>query len=258
MPKRCLTRGRADVIYDTWNSSSNFPEAGHGGDRPRRGAARARARVPESRPRSPSSRGRPGSRESTASRLLTALERRGLVEQDGERGRLRPGPAIRRAAERGLLRAQPRRVAGPSLDALGDDTGETINLAVPGLAGVEHLAQVDSTHFLGAGQWVGRSVDYHCTAVGKVFLAFGRPLPDGPLRVDDRADRHRHAARSRAELDVVRERRSRGRRRRARARPRRDRGAGARARRGRDRVAGDHRPDAANVARDGSTRSSHA
>jgi DNA-binding IclR family transcriptional regulator len=39
---------------------------------------------------------------------------------------------------------------------------------------VEHVAQVDSRHFLGTGQWLGRTADYHCTANGKVFLAFGR------------------------------------------------------------------------------------
>src|SRR3984885_10126258 len=122
--------------------------------------------------------------KSTASRLLSALERRGLVEQDGERGRLRPGPAILRVAESGLLARNLIDVSGPSLDSLGQATGETINLAVPGRTGVEHLAQVDSTHFLGAGQWVGQSVDYHCTAVGKVFLAFGSAaLPPEPLRV---------------------------------------------------------------------------
>jgi IclR family acetate operon transcriptional repressor len=120
--------------------------------------------------------------KSTASRLLSALERRGLVEQDGERGRLRPGPAIIRVAERGLLERNLVEMSNPSLAALGDDTGETINLAVPGRGGVEHLAQVDSTHFLGAGQWVGQAVGYHCTAVGKVFLAFGSAaLPAEPL-----------------------------------------------------------------------------
>jgi DNA-binding IclR family transcriptional regulator len=145
--------------------------------------------------------------KSTASRLLTALQRRGLVEQDGERGRLRPGPAILRAAERGLLERNLVEMAGPSLEALGDDTGETINLAVPGLAGVEHVAQVDSTHFLGAGQWVGRSVGYHCTANGKVFLAFGSaPLPDGPLpALTERTVTDLRQLR--AELETVRERR---------------------------------------------------
>ena len=112
--------------------------------------------------------------KSTASRLLTALERRGLIEQDGERGRLRPGPAILRVAERGMLERNVVELARPALDTLSEATGETINLAVPGLAGVEHVAQVDGRHFLGAGQWLGRAVEYHCSANGKVFLAFGR------------------------------------------------------------------------------------
>src|ERR1700733_15437607 len=56
--------------------------------------------------------------KSTASRLLSALERRGLVEQDGERGRLRPGPAILRVAESGLLARNLVELARPSLEAL--------------------------------------------------------------------------------------------------------------------------------------------
>jgi IclR family transcriptional regulator, acetate operon repressor len=120
--------------------------------------------------------------KSTASRLVSALERRGLVEQDGQRGRLRPGPAILRVAERGMLERSLVEVARPSLDALADLSGETLNLAVPAVGGVEHIAQVDSRHFLGTGQWLGRTVDYHCTAVGKVFMAFGRAAIVQPLR----------------------------------------------------------------------------
>jgi DNA-binding IclR family transcriptional regulator len=57
-----------------------------------------------------------------------------------------------------------------------------VNLAVSGSDGVEHLAQADARHYLGTGQWVGRRVAYHCTANGKVFLAFGAAsLPDGRL-----------------------------------------------------------------------------
>jgi DNA-binding IclR family transcriptional regulator len=143
--------------------------------------------------------------KSTASRLVSALERRGLVEQDGERGRLRPGPAILRVAERSMLERNVVELARPSLDALADASGETINLAVPARHGVEHLAQVDSRHFLGTGQWLGRTVDYHCTAVGKVFMAFGRAAIPQPLT--------KHAPetivdpeRLRAELEVVRRR----------------------------------------------------
>ena len=121
--------------------------------------------------------------KSTASRLVSALERRGLIEQDGERGRLRPGPAILRVAERGMLERNLVELAGPSLDALSQLSGETINLALPAHGGVEHVAQVESVHFLGAGQWLGRLVEYHCTAVGKVFMAFGRAtMPARALR----------------------------------------------------------------------------
>ena len=112
--------------------------------------------------------------KSTASRLVSALERRGLIEQDGERGRLRPGPAILRVAERSMLERNLVELARPSLDALSEASGETINLAVPAHDGVEHVAQVDSRHFLGAGQWLGRAVGYEHSANGKVFAAFGR------------------------------------------------------------------------------------
>jgi IclR family transcriptional regulator, acetate operon repressor len=112
--------------------------------------------------------------KSTASRLVSALERRGLIEQDGERGRLRPGPAILRVAERGMLERNLVELARPSLDRLAEASEETINLAVPAHDGVEHIAQVDSRHFLGAGQWLGRSVGYEHSANGKVFAAFGR------------------------------------------------------------------------------------
>jgi IclR family acetate operon transcriptional repressor len=112
--------------------------------------------------------------KSTASRLVSALERQGLVEQDGQRGRLRPGPAILRVAERSMLERSVVELARQSLDTLGEASGETINLAVPARHGVEHVAQVESSHFLGAGQWLGRLADFHCTANGKVFMAFGR------------------------------------------------------------------------------------
>jgi IclR family transcriptional regulator, acetate operon repressor len=130
--------------------------------------------------------------KSTASRLVSALERRGLIEQDGERGRLRPGPAILRVAERSMLERSIVELSKPALDALAEATGETINLAVPGLEGVEHIAQVDSRHFLGAGQWLGRSVGYEHSANGKVFTAFGR----GPASADGVA--------ANAELQAVR------------------------------------------------------
>ncbi len=120
--------------------------------------------------------------KSTASRLITALERHGLVHQAGERGKLEPGPAILRFAHRGGVERHLVELSHPALEAVAAASGETVNLSVPTRNGVDHLAQVDGRHFLGAGQWVGRRVDYHCTANGKVFLAFGAAeIPPGPL-----------------------------------------------------------------------------
>jgi IclR family transcriptional regulator, acetate operon repressor len=106
--------------------------------------------------------------KSTASRLLGALEREGLIQQQGLRGRFEPGPVLRRFANRGQL----VELAQPHLEVLSEVSGETINLAVPGPLGVDHLAQIESRHFLGTGQWVGRRVPYDSTAVGKVLMAF--------------------------------------------------------------------------------------
>jgi len=121
--------------------------------------------------------------KSTTSRLVATLERHGLVHQAGARGKLEPGPVIMRFAHRGAAERHLVELAEPSLEALSEASGETINVAVPSAHGVEHLSQVDARHFLGAGHWVGRRVDYHCTANGKVFLAYGAgQLPSGRLR----------------------------------------------------------------------------
>jgi IclR family transcriptional regulator, acetate operon repressor len=110
--------------------------------------------------------------KSTASRILGALERNGLVEQEGMRGAFRAGPVMARFAGRGISLRRLAELSERPMAALAEATGETINFAVAAPAGVEHVAQVDSRHFLGTSHWVGRRVPYHCSANGKVLLAF--------------------------------------------------------------------------------------
>jgi IclR family transcriptional regulator, acetate operon repressor len=119
--------------------------------------------------------------KSTTSRLIAALERRGLVQRAGDR-RITPGPVLLRFAH------QDRSVrlvdlALPALRTLAELSGETINLGVPTPLGVEHLAQEDSRHFMGGTNWVGRRVPYETTANGKVLRAFGaRGTEGGAIR----------------------------------------------------------------------------
>jgi IclR family transcriptional regulator, acetate operon repressor len=119
--------------------------------------------------------------KSTASRLLTALERHGLTQRDGARGKLRAGPVLQRYAQSAAAQRNLVELATEPMEALSKASGETINLAVPAPLGVEHLAQIESPRVVAAGQWVGRHVGYHCSAVGKVFLAFDAVEPTASL-----------------------------------------------------------------------------
>jgi DNA-binding IclR family transcriptional regulator len=112
--------------------------------------------------------------KSTTSRLVGALERRGLVQRSGDR-RVTPGPVLLRFAHRDTGESLVD-LARPALRRLAELSGETINLGVPTPLGVEHLAQEDTRHFVGGTNWVGRRVPFETTANGKVLRAFD---PDG-------------------------------------------------------------------------------
>ena len=122
-----------------------------------------------------------GLAKSTTSRLLLALERNGLVRRD-DHGRFLPGEMFVSFAWRGGAEAGLVAVAQPFLERLGKATGETINLGVASGGLVEQIAQVDSTFLIGGTNWIGMSVPLHCSALGKVLLAYGAAqLPIGPL-----------------------------------------------------------------------------
>jgi IclR family acetate operon transcriptional repressor len=122
-----------------------------------------------------------GLAKSTTSRLLLALERNGLVRRD-DHGRFLPGEMFVSFAWRGGAEAGLVAVAQPFLERLGKATGETVNLGVASNGMVEQIAQVDSTYMIGGTNWVGLSVPLHCSALGKVLLAFGAvQLPAGTL-----------------------------------------------------------------------------
>ncbi len=113
-----------------------------------------------------------GLAKSTASRLLHALERHRLVHKDGD-GAYAAGPLFALYASRHEPSAELIGLAQPALEAISETTGETVNLAVVRGNTVAHVAQIDSTFLLGTTNWVDVEVPTHCSASGKVFLAFG-------------------------------------------------------------------------------------
>src|SRR5256885_13922215 len=75
---------------------------------------------------------RAGLPKSTTSRLVGALERQGLVQRLGERGRLTARPVLPRSANPDVS-SPPLEPAAPSLRRLAAATGEATNLAAPRL-----------------------------------------------------------------------------------------------------------------------------
>ncbi|MFN8079038.1 MAG: IclR family transcriptional regulator [Kineosporiaceae bacterium] len=122
-----------------------------------------------------------GLAKSTTSRLLQALERNRLVQRDRD-GLFRPGALFALYAARHNAVHDLAELAQPALDRLAAATGETANFAVPRGDVVVQVSQADGRYLLGATSWVDVEVPPHCSALGKIFYAFGRmALPEGPL-----------------------------------------------------------------------------
>nr|BFE87926.1 IclR family transcriptional regulator [Planobispora longispora] len=128
-----------------------------------------------------------GVHKSTAFRLLASLERRGLVEQRGERGAYRLGFGVVRLA--GAATAQLD-LAGESREIcrrLAAELGETVNIAVLEGGHVINISQVRGPAAITGYNWVGQRTPVHATSSGKVLLAYRdsaghapRPLPPAP------------------------------------------------------------------------------
>ena len=120
-----------------------------------------------------------GMHKSTASRLLATLQARGLVRRDGDR--FFPGPELARLGRLAVQGLAVTRVARPILEDLAAETGETVNLAVAERGQALNVDQVQSAHFVGTTNWTGRALPLHCTANGKVLVAFGAADPPREL-----------------------------------------------------------------------------
>jgi DNA-binding IclR family transcriptional regulator len=122
-----------------------------------------------------------GLAKSTTSRMLTALERTGLVERDAA-GSYVAGSLFWLYAARHDPWEELVRLARPAMERIGDDTHETVHLSVTRGEKVVQVAQVDSRYLLGTRDWTEIEVPAHSSALGKVFYAWGRlPIPEGGL-----------------------------------------------------------------------------
>src|SRR5882672_836795 len=113
---------------------------------------------------------------STALRLLGTLERHALVERDQRTARYRLGRRLPQLASVVTGEFDLRYVARPVCEQLAAAAGETATLDV--LVGdvIVPIEQAAASTSVVSVNWLGRRTPIHCTASGKVILAFA-PAP---------------------------------------------------------------------------------
>ncbi|WP_216853446.1 IclR family transcriptional regulator [Phytoactinopolyspora halotolerans] len=112
-----------------------------------------------------------GVHKSTAFRLLSTLESRGLVEQHLQTGKYRLGFGLVHLAHSVTVGPDVTRQAQAGCEWLAENSEETVTLSV--LEGNESVTidQILSTSTVASRSWLGRRTPLHCTSPGKVFLA---------------------------------------------------------------------------------------
>ena len=111
--------------------------------------------------------------KSSASRLLHTLAKYGFVDQDEHTSRYSLGPQLLTLGQHLLNRITLRDHARPYLHQLVDKTGECAHLAIQAQRQALYIDQVESTAALRVESEIGTLSPLHCTALGKVMLAFG-------------------------------------------------------------------------------------
>ena len=113
------------------------------------------------------------------SRLLQTLAKYGYAEKDTKTRKYVLGPQILRLSRALLTRMPLREVAKPFLNQLVEETGECAHLAILAQGQALYIDQVESSLVLRVATGVGTLAPLHCTALGKVLMAFGdTPLPE--------------------------------------------------------------------------------
>ena len=111
----------------------------------------------------------------TVYRMLQQLEAAGLLMRDPDGKRYAPGARLSRLAEDVVLNAQSRATRHAILKALVDEVGETCNFTMPSGIEVVYVDRVETAWPLRFHLQPGSRVPMHCSASGKLFLAWMAP-----------------------------------------------------------------------------------
>lgn len=123
--------------------------------------------------------------KSTALRLLTTLEARGLVERHAETGQFHLGFGLVHLARGVIVGPDITGRARPDCEWLADKITESVTLSIMEAEQCVTVDQIIATSSIVSRSWLGRGTPLHCTSPGKVFLAYlpkeqRAPLVRGP------------------------------------------------------------------------------
>ena len=110
--------------------------------------------------------------KSTVHRLAATLTSAGFLEQNSETGKYRLGVALFELGALVRRRMHVANEARPKLRELLEKTGETVQLGIVDHESVLYVYEMESRHAIRMAAAVGGRAPLHCTAVGKVLLAF--------------------------------------------------------------------------------------
>ena len=110
--------------------------------------------------------------KSTVHRLAATLTGAGFLEQNSETGKYRLGVALFELGALVRRRMDVANEARPKLRELLEKTGETVQLGIVDHLSVLYVYEMESPRAIRMAAAVGGRAPLHCTAVGKVLLAF--------------------------------------------------------------------------------------
>jgi IclR family transcriptional regulator, KDG regulon repressor len=141
--------------------------------------------------------------KATVYRFLQTMKTLGYVRQEVDSERYGLAMKVFEIGAKALQYPDLVELAKPHMQRLSESTGETVHLGMLIDSEIIYVHKVDSRHMLGMYSRVGRRAPLHCTAIGKVLMAWATTAHrDTILKGCDFKRFREKTITSRAEYDV--------------------------------------------------------
>ena len=113
--------------------------------------------------------------KATVYRFLQTMKTLGFVRQESDSEQYGLGIKLYELGSKALVNPDLIDLAKHHMQMLADQTGETVHLGTLIDSEIIYVHKVDSRHMLGMYSRIGRRAPLHCTAIGKVLMAWEHP-----------------------------------------------------------------------------------